>query len=491
MTFPQFRSAVLLTLACAAVLSAQENPASPQEPPMPQLSPGSARKPPATPDAQPAAPQVVPLTVPKETSLQVALDKEFRVKRVGEQVSGRLVDPIYAFDKLVVPAGAEVRGEVTGIEPLSNTQRTLAGLDGDFTPSRKVEITFSDLTLPDGKHLALHTVVTAGSGEVMQFVTAPQKDAKKTVKDAATQKTEQAKQQARDQWSNAMKQLKTPGRVHRLKRYAEAQLPVHGQYIPAGTVYFAELQNPVNFGNEVLPAEKMAAIGGELPEGCVVHARLMTALSSATAQKGEEVDAVLARPLFDGDRLLYPQGSRLLGVVSQVQPARRMKKNGQLRIAFRQVVLPDGIEQKVEAALVGVQAAENGNIKLDSEGGAEASNPKSRYMNTSVSLALAAIAGRGDPDARGGNVAGNPSGRAAGGAGGFKLVGIAMGLAVQSRAFGYAMGAYGAGRSIYQNFLTRGREVVFPKNTAMDVAIGTRQTQEPSMAHSPRLGGGD
>ena len=38
-----------------------------------------------------------------------------------------------------------------------------------------------------------------------------------------------------------------------------------------------------------------------------------------------------------------------------------------------------------------------------------------------------------------------------------------MGALVQSRAFGYTMGAYGAGRSIYQNFLTRGHEVVFPE----------------------------
>ena len=46
------------------------------------------------------------------------------------------------------------------------------------------------------------------------------------------QKTKQAKEQAKQEWENAMKQLKTPGRRHRLKRYVEAQLPVHAQYIP-------------------------------------------------------------------------------------------------------------------------------------------------------------------------------------------------------------------------------------------------------------------
>lgn len=477
MAVPRILSTFLIALACAAAMPAQDGvSAASQQAPLPHLSPGNTRKPASAPTGQPAPPQVIPLAVPRQTSLQVALDKEVRVKKVGQPISARLLDPVYAFDKLVVPAGSEIRGQVTKIAPISGAKRTLAGLDGDFSPIRNVEVTFTDLVLPDGKQLSLHTTVTPGSGQVMQFVTAPEKDSKKSVKDAASKKTQEAKEQARDQWNNAMKQLKTPGRVHRLARYAEAQLPVHPQYIPAGTVYFAELEEPIDFGSEILPAERAASMGGELPEGSVVHARLLTALSSANANRGEEVEAVLARPLFDGDRLLYPQGSRLLGSVSQVQPARRMKKNGQLRIAFHQVVLPDGVEQKVEAALVGVQAGQDANVKLDSEGGAEASTPKSRYFNTTISLGLAAIAGRGDPDAKGPNASatGNPGGRAAGGAGGFKLVGMVMGALVQSRAFGYSMGAYGAGRSVYQNFLSRGHEVVFPKNTAMDVALGTR-----------------
>ncbi len=444
---------------------------------MPRLSPGSEHKPAAAASVQPVSPQVVALTVPKQVSFEVALEKEVRVKKVGQSISARLMDPIYAFDKLVVPTGAEVHGRVTKIEPLSNASRTLAGLDADFTPVHNVEVTFTDLTLPDGKHLSLHTSVTPGSGHVMQFVSGAEKDPRKSVKDVASEKTKEAKQQAHDEWNNAMKQLKTPGRMHRLERYAEAQLPVHAQYIPAGTIYFAELEDPLDFGNETLPDDKAALIGGPLPEGSVVHARLLTALSSATAQKGEQVEAVLSRPLFDGERLVYPQGSRLLGSVGQVQPARRLKKNGQLRIAFHQVVLPDGIEQKVQAALVGVQASKDGNVKLDSEGGAEATNSKTRYASVSLALGLAAL-GSSDRDGDGGG-----PGVTAGNSRGFRLVGIATNALARSRAFGYATGAYGAGRSLYLNFLTRGHEVVFPKNTAMDIGIGTRSAaNEPPVS---------
>jgi hypothetical protein len=50
-----------------------------------------------------------------------------------------------------------------------------------------------------------------------------------------------------------------------------------------------------------------------------------------------------------------------------------------------------------------------------------------------------------------------------------------MGILLHSRVFGYTMGAYGAGMSIYTHFVAKGRDVVFPKNTAMDIGIGIRE----------------
>jgi hypothetical protein len=480
----------LLALVSITALEAQEKTPNPSQKnssaPIPQLQPGSAR-PTDAPAAAPNAPvpQNVMLTVPKGTSLQVALEQEVRIKRVGQSVQAQVIEPVYAFDHLVVPVGSKIRGEVTRIESVSGGKRTLAGLDGNFTPPRKIEVRFTDLVLVDGKQIPLHTSVTPSSGQVLTFVSAPDKETKKTVKNLASEKTKEAKQQAKNQWDDAMKQLKTPGRIHRLQRYAEAQLPVHHQYIRAGTMYFAELEDPLDFGSEPLTPQMTESLGSALPEGSVVHARLLTPLSSATAQKGQDVEAVLTRPLFDGDHLIYPQGSKLVGTVGQVQPARHLKKNGQLRIAFHQVVLPDGVEQKVQAALVGVQAGKDGNVKLDSEGGAEATNSKSRYANVALSLGLAAIASS-DGDGDGGGPA-----VSAGNSHGFKLVGIATTALARSRAVSYVTGAYGAGMSIYRNFVARGHEVEFPKNTAMEIGIGTRAAvPAPATKASPSVGGG-
>ena len=476
----------VLAIACAGAMPAQEVP-------VPQLLPGSARKSVADTgnSAQPPPPQVVSLTVPKGTSLQVALDREVRIKKVGQPIHGRVVEPVYAFDRLVAPVGSEITGEITKIDAISAGKRTLSVLNADFTPLRNVEIGFKELVLPDGRHLPLHTSVTPDSGQVVQFVTAPETKSRKGIKDRASEKTKEAKQQAKQQWEAAMKQLKTAGRVHRLERYAESQLPVHAQYIPAGTVYFAELDDPLDFGSEAMTPQLSASLGSALPEGAVVRARLLTALSSATAQKGQDVEAVLSRPLFDGDRLILPQGSHLKGTVRQVQPARRMKRNGQLRISFLELVPPDGVEQKVHATLEGVQARKDANVKLDSEGGAEATTSKSRYLATGVSLGLAAVSLSGDSDEVGTGNAGNTSNRVAGGAAGFKLVGMTLGVLVHSRAFGYTMGAYGAGMSVYSHFLSRGHEVVFPKNTAMEIGIGTRPGETPSAGAAPDGGSGE
>ncbi len=464
-------------LMCACVAWAYS-----QEPaPAPTPAPSSAAAPaPAPPLANPS--QTIALTVPKGTPLQVGMDQEVRVQKVGQPVHGRVVQPVYAFDRLVVPVGTEVTGQITKIEHISGKKRTLAILNADFTPARKIEVEFNELVLADGKHIPLRTVVTPGSGQVIQLVSAGENEKKKTAKGAASEKMKEAKQEAKRAWQDARKQVKEPGKMHRLGRHAVAQLPVHPQYIDAGTLYFAELQEPLDFGSEPLTREAAATIGTPPPSGSLVHALLVTPLNSATTQKGAEVEAVLTRPLFDGDHLILPQGSRLKGSVVQVQAARHLHRNGLLRIVFHELVPPDGIEQKVDASLEGVESSKADHVKLDSEGGARAISPKTRYLSTGVSIALAAASSRVDSDDADGGVAGTTKDRVAGGATGFKFVGVALGVFVHSQPLGMAMGAYGASMRVYTNFVARGRDVVFPKDTAMEIGFGGRTAPPPKPA---------
>ncbi|MGH9691582.1 MAG: hypothetical protein ACRD4C_10955 [Candidatus Acidiferrales bacterium] len=129
---------------------------------------------------------------------------------------------------------------------------------------------------------------------------------------------------------------------------------------------------------------------------------------------------------------------------------------------------------RVDAILNAVEAGKGDHWKLDSEGAAQATSPKSKCLKAAISMGMAMVSAGGDADARVPNPAGNASNRVIGGAGGFKLVGMVMGSAVKSRAFGYSMGAYGARISVYTHFIARGRDVVFSKGTAMDIGVATR-----------------
>jgi hypothetical protein len=424
--------------------------------------------------AVPVPTETVPLIVPRGMAIQVALDKEVRIRKVGQSISGHIVEPVFAFDKLVVPVGTTVTGQITGIGEVSKGKRTLDALNAEFTPARRIDVEFNELVLPDGNRIAIHTSVSPGSGEVIQFVAAADADKKKGVKDEAAEKTKEAKEQAKREWDSATRQAKQPGKVHEIERYAIAQLPVHPQYLDSGTVYLAELQQSLDFGVEPLTPQLAASLSSAPPDGSFVRARLVTPLSSATSQRGDQVQAMLSRPLFDGDRLILPQGAILQGSVVQVQPALHMSRNGELRFVFHDLVLPSGLEQKVSAVLAGVQVGKSANLKLDSEGGARATSPKSRYLQTGIALGLAAVSAAGDGDV-------DVLNKSAGGANGFKLVGIAVGIAAHSNSLGIAMGALGASRSIYVHFIARGRDVVFPKNTAMQINVGVR----PALSAQP------
>ena len=424
---------------------------------------------------------MLPLIVPKGLPLLIAVQTEVRLHEPGQQVRGRTVRPVYAFDHIVIPVGTEVLGRISAIEDLSKKQRTLSALDADFTPSHKFQVDFDELVLADGRRLPIHTVVTRDSGQVLEFVQ-PKSGNKNAPKSAAAQKVDEAKEEAKRTWDEAMRQIHEPGRMHRLEHYLVAQLPVHPQYLDAGTVYSAELQEPLDFGSEPITPAIAAALSAPPPPESLIHALLVTPLSSATSQQGDSVEAVLSQPLFDREKLILPAGTKLVGSVVQAQPAHKPHRNGKLRVTFHRLVAPDGLEQRVNASLLGVGADKAEHIELDSEGGAQATSPNSRYLTTGIALTLAAISTQTDTDSPGGGAEGNASTRAAGGAAGFKLVGIIVGTFVHSQPLGMAMGALGASRSIYGNFISRGHEVTFPKNTPMAVSISPqpkgRATQE-------------
>jgi hypothetical protein len=78
----------------------------------------------------------------------------------------------------------------------------------------------------------------------------------------------------------------------------------------------------------------------DIPVGTEIDVRLQQALSSKTAQVEDRFEATTMVDVRDDrDRVLIPAGSRLRGVVSSVDKAGRIERQGKMTLAFDQVTV--------------------------------------------------------------------------------------------------------------------------------------------------------
>ncbi len=433
------------------------------------------------------------LKLPEGTALRIAVDQRTRIAHVGELVKGHVVETVYAFDEPVIPAGTIAIGRVTQIASIAKWRYAQAYANGNFSPFHQYQVTFDRLLLPDGRELAIETTVAQGNADVVHLVSKkPNEEENEKRKNAAARAAGAAKQEvkdrvheANDSAHQAADQIRTPGKMQRAKKYLLAQSPYQHQYIDVGTRFSASLNSELDFGSETQSEDQLANLGNLPVANTILHARLVLEVSSATATRGSPVVAELTEPVYSPDhQLLLPSGSRLIGRVLEARPARLLHRNGELRVIFEHIEVPGGNLQEVQGTLEGIEVDRSAHMKLDEEGGARATDSKTRYLSTGVAVLLAAAAAHPDVD-RGGNVdqAGDPALRAGAGASGFGLAGTLIGLAAKSNAVSIAFSAYGASASIYANFLSRGREVVLPKDAPLEIGLGTAH---PGTRHSER-----
>src|ERR1700676_864428 len=144
----------------------------------------------------------VTLSVPAGAPLRLYLTKKIS-KVAGAPVQGKILEPGFAFDKEVIPAGSVITGKVSQVEPVRKWLRFQAIVNGDFTPLRNAQVAFDTVTLPDGGKVALQTVGVMGLNSIY---TEPSKKKQKPQKAQKAQPQNQnggilgtAKQTARDQ----------------------------------------------------------------------------------------------------------------------------------------------------------------------------------------------------------------------------------------------------------------------------------------------------
>ena len=453
----------------------------------------------------------VSLHVPSGAPLRLYLTKSVS-KRTGAPVEAKLMEPVFAFDREVIPAGTVALGKVSRTQSVNKWQRAAAILNGDFTPLRRADVEFTTLKLPDGREVSTHTVETMGLNSIYIEPSAKKKN-KKSQKAAPPQNPNggilgTAKQTAKDRIQGAINArtrgfgdiVRGPNKKEKLVDFLWSKAPYHPQYWRRGARFDVPLRDPLDFGSASVKPGDFGALGSQPSPDSVAHVRFLTALSSASAKQGDAVEAVVTAPLFSVEhKLVLPEGTHLTGEVVLAKKARHFHRAGQLRFNFQKVDLPQDAANlrpamprpepmKTQAILEAAEGSGKAPIQVDSEGGVKAKESKTRFIAPAISVLIASHAsydGRhADPDEPGGYAGGGAdvSGRTLGGGLGLGMLGTA--ISQSSPYVGMALGYYGLAWSTYSTVVGRGAEVEFEKNAMMDIKFGARPPASHFLAAS-------
>jgi len=407
----------------------------------------------------------IALVLKTGTPLHVALDQRVAVTRIGQVVIGTLAEPVYAYDRIVLPAGVTVRGHVAALENASRWSRVHAYASGDFSPRRHVVLQFDTVLLQDGRELPIRTVVTNATERATLQVAAASEQSGVVAR---------ARQEVAQRTSEALSTITAPGKMERVKEAVINRLPYHRQYLRKGTIFTAELLAPVEFGTA--QATPRAAAGTQPAPESILSARLLTSLDSAHSARGATIQAIVTHPVFSAaHELIMPEGIILEGTVTFVKPARHFHRNGQLRFLFQTVHPPDQDPATLLASLYAVRVSEGDQVAVDEEGGATVTNSNTRFIAPALSiLALRAATHReldeaDEPGQIGLPAQVNYGNPALGGFFGWGLLGVAASQI--SRPVGIGLSIVGVARTVYGSVFGKGREVVFQADTPIQLQL--------------------
>jgi hypothetical protein len=404
--------------------------------------------------AQETEPEKETLVVEPGNDLRAALEKGVRLKAIGQPVTAKLLEPIYAGEVLAVPAGSTIKGHVSGISKAPMRKRARRLLNGDFTPPKTGRVTFDQLVLSDGTMVPIHSDSSVGLG-----------------REANSQYLPKAQRPGfRKKLKAAMAPLREPNKLQRLGEAVVTSLPYHPEFIDQGTVFDAALLAPVTL---LAPVQPNTA---SLQASEYLHLHLLTPVNSSTSAAGTQIEAVVSQPYFQADhQLLYPTGTKITGTVQKASSAGWMKKNGSIVFSFHSVQMPDGTTRDIHSTVGAVQAERSEGLDIGKEGEIRATTSTFARL-----LAPASLVGpsRAVADMTTQKTAWSRSGE---GRKGFGLLGAGAAQASATTAIGF--GYFGAAKRLCDAFITKGSNVELPVNTPIVLRM---DSNDPSVALATR-----
>jgi len=185
--------------------------------------------------AVPASSEIVPLVLPAGTPLQVKIEKRVRIKGVNQQIKCRMVQPVFLFNKEVIPAGSEVIAHVVRLSSIRGQKRFKAILNGDFTPLKSPEIQFDVLKLPGGVAMALKTGIASQWGVIAPCGKRMQARETNSLIGGTFERVRIQLLSVRQEIAT---EINSQPKWDRLQEEAYSRLPYHPQFLRANTQIF-------------------------------------------------------------------------------------------------------------------------------------------------------------------------------------------------------------------------------------------------------------
>jgi hypothetical protein len=172
---------------------------------------------------------------------------------------------------------------------------------------------------------------------------------------------------------------------------------------------------------------------------------------------------------------VLPEGTHLIGSVVQAKAAGMFGHNGSLRLSFRRVELPKGDERVIQGQMTAAEGIKSAHIQLDNEGGAKATSLANRFLMPVSLGSLAAISGR----------AGSGLLQDATTANGMNVLTEVVGTAFSTAGLISGFTYYQAGKVVFDQYIGRGHDVVFAKNTRIEIAL--TQHEDNVLVRDPQV----
>ena len=187
-----------------------------------------------------------------------------------------------------------------------------------------------------------------------------------------------------------------------------------------------------------------------IPAGTRCKILLLGSVSASKSRPGDLVQARLLEPVLLNEQLVLPAGTLFEGNVIKRTPPRRLSRAGSLYLTFTHLTLPGGNRFPVAASLAGAEVDRRSHTRIDAEGGLHGERPGKAWM--AINLGMTAGISKEIDD-------------------GLQLVIEALvSTATDASTAGAARIVSSCVSGIYLA-TRRGRDVVLPRFTEMDISL--------------------